>query len=63
MDSKGNDSVYEKFGISFKSGEINYEVVEVVKCSTPTRLSYVERTYKSGVNAVRVTERPLKRKT
>ncbi len=68
MNGESNKSVYGKFGMSFKSEEINCGVVEVVKCCTLGWFGHLKRMgsdeltnsiYKSGMDAVGVRGRPL----
>ncbi len=69
MNGESNESMYGKFGTSFKSEGMNCGVVEVVICSTLRWSGHLERTrdeltkmiYKSGVDAVDVSGRsPIK---
>ncbi len=43
MDGESNESVYEKFVMSFKSERINCGVVELVKCNTFRWFSHVDK--------------------
>ncbi len=43
MDGDSNESVYGKFGMSFKSEGMNYGVVEGVKCSTLKWFGHLEK--------------------
>ncbi len=43
MNGESNESVYGKFGMSFKSEGMNCGVVEVVKCSTLRWFGHLER--------------------
>ncbi len=61
IDGESSESVYGKFGMSFKIKEMNFGVVELVKCSTLKWFGHLERMggdeltkriYKSGVDAV-----------
>ncbi len=68
MDGESNESVYEKFCMSFKSEGMNCGLVEVVKCRTFKWFGHLERMvgdeltkkiYKSRVDTVGVKGIPL----
>ncbi len=68
MDGESNESVYGKFGMSFKYEGMNCGVLEVVKCSTLRWSGHLERMrgdeiikniYMGGVDAVSVRGRHL----